>query len=351
MSVQITPTGSGGTAFTVDSETLSATGFLKEKEVIQNEARLPVGFAEFEKNKKQQSGGTRIEVRISDNFHSDTVQFTGAGYDDISLDVRQILYPGWEQWFDAVRPVVISGHEDRVNRGPEKIVALWEERVENSHLGMRLEFVEQLFAGDQSRVSDMLSLNGIDNTDGLLEEDTVGNQSNEVHTLSKTTFASGYAWQNQLRDIINSASENAVDALYGLITDIRRKTRDFSKHRWYWTLALAGHMKKLVAPNEMYMKESDLDQGRRVMMFGGIPVEESMFLPTDGTTTTTYPMSALLLDHANVYWLENTGFWFKMGPVRERDQKDVQAAFIHSMGQLCARDLYTSGIAVRGETW
>lgn len=346
-----TPTGTGGSLFTLDNEVFSATTFAHIKDVIKDQERLPVGFDKLESTRKKEAGGERIMIRISSGWHSDTTQFTGDGYDDIDHAVRKVLNPGFETWADWVRPAVISGHEERINRGPAKIIDLGKERLENVHLGMRLELIEQIFAGTSSPISDVITLCGDDYSTGLIESASYGSQTNVVHELSKGTFNSGWAWQNQAEDALGAASSNLVTAMYRVITRRRQVKRTNKNLVWYVGLEPAGHLKSFLQANERYLSERDLDGGRRVMAFDGVPVEECGFLPIAGSATASKPWSALLWDHEDIYWTEQSGYWFKQGMWKDRDGMDVRSCYVHCMGQLTGRNLFSSGIVVDAEEW
>ena len=59
---------------------------------------------------------------------------------------------------DCIRPVVISGHEERLNRGEAEIVSILESRLQDTEQGFRAEFEEQLLFGNVPSMSDSVTL-------------------------------------------------------------------------------------------------------------------------------------------------------------------------------------------------
>ena len=321
------------TSLTVENQYLTSTMFSRLEE-LKNMVDRPYRFvSDMEKmGKVEKNFGERIIIPFKTNRHSSTTQLTNNGYDPINLSVSPLGTPGWDQPGDWIRPVVISGHEQRINDGAEKVLDILEERVKDAYAGLRQELQQQILSGDVATMSDLNTLNGSDAT-GFIEEHAVGSQVNTNHNINKTTYASLVGFQNQIADGSGNFSANGLDGLDSILARSREVTEGGSKLRWYSTIEAYLLLKTELRSQEQYIKAEDYDGGRMYLTHGMVPIVPIRDLPTDGAVTTNDPWSMLLLDWEHFYFMCKPGYWFKAGEFEKQSGYDVRASFIHLMGQ------------------
>lgn len=339
------------TTLTVSDQLLSTTLFSHMK-TMKSQINKPVPFLEdLEKlGMEEEEGGERMIIPMAFNRHSRTTQLS-TGYEPINLTVKPIGNPGYDGWCDVIRPIVIAGKDNRVNRGKAKIISIMETRSQDAYDGLRMEMQQQLIQGGQAGWSDCNNLNGTDNTTGFLESAAYGSQTNVVHNLSKATYNFSVGWQNQWTDLANSFSTNGLQGMYDMMTRVFALSKG-AKLRWYASIKATNNLKRALNSNERYLSESELDGGKRVMTFGGAPVS-TLFsdMPNAGTNTTATPWSFMLVDFDELKFVKQKGFYFEAGEFETQSGYDVQASFIHTMGQLRVTYLANFGLATKGEVW
>lgn len=296
-----------------------------------------------------EEGGERMLIPFSFNRHSRTTQLS-TGYEPIDLSVNPILTPGYEGWFDAIRPIVISGHEQRINRGKYAVVQILDARTKDVMNGLRLEFQQALLQGGVAAMSDLVPINGVDVSNGFFEAVAYGSQTNVVHNTSKATYATAVGWQNQSGDLANSFSSNGLIKAYDMQTRIM-SISESQKHRWYASINATNFLKRALQSNERYLSERDLDGGKRVMVFGDVPIVTVQDLPNAGTGTTAKPFSMMLVDWNEIKFVRQSGFYMKPAPFEGQPGYNTKAAYVQLMGQLRATYLATSGLLYSGEVW
>lgn len=338
------------TSLTISDQLLTTTMFARMK-MLKSQIDRPTFFADdIEKlAKEEEEGGERMLIPLNFTRHSSTTQLS-TGYEPVNQAVSPLGETGHEAWGDWIRPVLISGHEERLNRGKAKILSMLDERVKDTYNGMRLEWQQALVTGNASNMTDCIGINGSDFTDGVLETSAFGSQSNSVHNVSKSTYATSVGWQNQVVDCQDQFSQFGLIGMYGMMTRVLSVSNP-KKLRWYGSISGVNNIKNALGSQERYLSEAELDGGRRVMSFGDIPIQTLQDLPNAGTNTTGNPFTFILIDFENIQWITQKGYHFKPGAFETQSGYDVRASFLHLMGQMRVRWMASSGVIHSGETY
>ena len=336
----------------VSDEQLTSTGFKRIRKLRSMITRPAPVLRDMEKFAKVDvEGGEKVIVEWKYRRHSASTRLV-SGYETIPLNAQKVLTHGHDGWMDVIRPVVLSGHERRKNRGDAKIIDLWKTRMEDTEEGARLEFEEHLFKANQAALADLNHFNGTDFTDGFIEENPVGSQTNTVHSLSKQTYQSKLWFQNQVGDAAGNASANLLNVLYAGFLQIGTLTDDMSSCIGYGHTSALGELKEAIQTNERYVSEKDLDGGRKVLTYQGYPIRPTRVMPDDGATTgnadddNDKPWSFLFLDWSRLSYQAQKGAYFKFGEARTLEQQDVTVALMNNMGQLIAEGGFGSHLLI-----
>ena len=336
------------TTLVISDQLLSTTAFQLHDEIIDAlDINRPFVENVTRMGKDEKTGGERMIISWRMNRHSQTTQLS-TGYEPINLTVEPVGTPGWEQWCDAIRPIVISGHEERLNRGEAEIVSILESRLQDTEQGFRAEFEEQALLGNVPELSDMVTLNGTIDPTGLLEDAAPGAQTNIIHHVARALHQNAPGFQNQFGDALGVAA-NHLPTLYNTIVRINRLlgVAGTTKNgiRGYQSVAAADQMKTLLFAQERYLTEKELDGGKLVRYFSGIPLEITD-LPTaaGGTAPGANNVSYMFVDHGQIKFTAQAGFYFKLSEFQSQPGYDVRAAYMHLMGQMTGRYFGTSAL-------
>lgn len=300
---------------------------------------------------KQGGDGMRIPLRV--RRHSNTVKLA-TGYEPMDLSVQPTLDGGKIDWLDLARAVVISGHEERINGGPEAMVKIALDREEDTLYHLKMEWQQAILTGNVAAWSDCETLNGIDYTDGWLEHRSYGSQTNTVEAVSKSTYAGQVGWNQQFYDMQNSFSTYGLVGAFAVQSRIESLSMfGDSNGVWYGTRLFGENYKRDLQPQERYATEKDLDGLKRALLLGGKKLKIIyQDLPSAGTNSATYKASAIHVDWNHVKWSVCAGANMKASPYKEcAPLYDVSAKLISHMGQLHTDYLATLALIVRGETY
>lgn len=342
---------------TLDDQYLSSTlqVFLKKEHISLIDYELPF-LAEQEaihgKGKPSKEGGPKVLIPFESEEHSDTTQLSN-GYEPINLSVRAIGKNGEEDWMDCIRPVVISNHEMRLNRGSEsKVIDLLELRTRNTLAGLRRQLHKRIWGVANSGLTDLNTLNGFDFATAFLESAAFGSQSSVVHNISKATYNTTF-WQNQRADGAGSFSANGLIGLDHIGIQARSIRDRGSKNQvWYASTSAIGHLKRAHRSNEQYVGDKEDGMGALILTYDGKRIRINRDMPANsGLTTATDPWSMALIDHDAIYFLSQAGEYFRAGDMKELSGFDCKAAPLHLMGQLVTEWLASSGVLFDAETW
>ena len=343
------------TSLTFDNQLLTTTLYAIIDE-MKSQIDRPVLFVDnIEKNMETEDGGERLIIPLNFDRHSTTTQLS-TGYEPINMTVQPLGTPGFATWGDWIRPVVISGHEERINRGKYKVLDILEERAKDTYNGMRLDFQRQLVTGDVTTLSDCNTINGSGtatsaaDTTGFLETLAVGAQTNTVVNVDKTAHQTSLGWQNQSLDLNGppvSTGTTLIDGLYDQCVRIRElAAENASKLCIYGSLEMGIALKEQIQTFERYVDSKELDAGRTVMMFNGIPIELIRDVGNNGNPAalTETDWGFTIIDHASIKWVSQSGYHFKTGEFVTQSGYDVRASFLHLMGQLKTNYLGSSSV-------
>lgn len=344
-------------SFTFNAEQFTTTAYVAAKEITdQLDYQLPLLARSEEvhgKGTPKEEGGTRVFIGLNFSEHSETTELT-SGYEPINLDITEVGTPGVDDWADSIRPVVISGHEQRINRGSQhKVLDIVSERTKAMMAAYRRQFHKRSWGLASSGLTDVNTLNGDDFSDGFLESIPPPGQTNSVHGVSKATYNFSVGWQNQAVDVANSFSANGLLALDELMVEIGTlKTVPTAKGCWYASRPGFRNLKRAVRSNERYIDQSTLDTGRLTLQYNGYMVEVNRDMPQGATSgLNDGEWSFVFLDHEMIYWLTNGPDYFRMGTFEVQSGYDVTAANCHLMGQWIAKYLGSSGVIINADGW
>lgn len=340
----------GTTSLTIGNEILSTTMHITMKE-FRDGLHLATAFLDAQervhgKAQPSQEGGSRIIQPVTLAVHSNTTALD-SGYERIDLSAADVSRPAVYDFAHVVKPVVISMEEELINAGKARVIAMAEMRTKSVANEMRREFVKQLVAGGVPQWQNKwTTLNGIDYSTGMLEENAVGSQTNSVGGLSKSTYALTTGWQNQTFNGAGSFNANGLAGLY----DLKVETNAVSASGPI-DIILASkngfkNLKRTLQANERYMDDSKLDGGRMAQFWDGVRIEVEPQMPNAGTTTTASPISFYFINSKDIYVMwDPMGYFFLEDFETVSGEYDVRAAKMRCRGQLVAAALGSSGLA------
>lgn len=308
-------------------------------------------------SKKPQDGGELIIEPHEFFEHSRPSRLTGAGFDLIDVNVNTVGYPARWEWADFVQPIGYSGHEKRLNSGGAAVIDIIKQRTANVRRHHDRLKQRAMLIQDTAALTDIIPINGDDYSDGAIEAATPGSgsQNNTYLNISKATFANRPGWQNQYGTGSNSFSVYGVPKLRNLVSSAKRLgdsqgTRGAPKWVFYWSPdCYDNYDKETLLYKRFVNAKGGVDlMGGDQEMFGEVPIKQ---LRTD--MPTTGPWSALLLDHAAFKYHVNQGLDTSQGDWQSMlaAQQDAMISLIHSMIQVSAGYLGTSGVVTAIDTY
>lgn len=290
------------------------------------------------------NGGQRITRSAILAEHSNITQLA-TGYEAVSSSVADVLRSPEFEWCDFVAPIVITKKEELSNKGERAVISIADARMK-SVLGMlKREWELQAIRGTSTVLTEMETLNGIDNTTGWLEEDPFGSQTNTVGGLGKNTYASSN-WQNQSFDVASNFSANGL----GGMTELMIQTQIYAPEGTV-DLILASPTsyrlyKSVLQQNERYMpKETVLDGGRLALAFNGalMYVENNL-----GTGTAANP-SMYFLNSKSMKVVFDSEANFSMSDFEHKSGYAAREAQMFVRTQLVADHLASLGLLYDAE--
>lgn len=339
-------------------EAFSTTAYVAAKEITdQIDYELPLLACMEEahgKGSPKEDGGTQIYISLGFSEHSVPTELS-TGYEPINLDIEEVGEPGVTRWADSLQPVVISGHEKRINRGAKhKILDIVDERTKAAMSAYRRRFHKRSWGTPSVGLTDVNTVNGDNYADGFLESVAPPGQTNVVMGVSKADYSFSVGWQNQAVDAGDSFSQNGLQALDEIgieIMTLKTVSQKFGK--WFASRAGFRNLKRDTRTFERYINKDKLDAGRLALYYNGYEVLANRDAPVGGGTigSDSKEWTFTFLDLESLYFLTNGPDYFRMGTFETQSGYDVTAANIHLMGQWCAKYLGSSGIVFNGDTW
>jgi hypothetical protein len=347
------------TTLTIGNELLSTTMHIVMKEWRDN-VHTSTAFLEAQsrvhgEGKPVQAGGTRVVIPLGFGEHSSTTRMQ-TGYERIDLSVEDVFTPAVYDWAHVVRPIAISSEEELVNQGDAAILSILESRVKMTANALKREYVQQMVKGSVAGWEDWGTLNGVDNTTGYLEEGAVGSgQTNSVGGVDKSTFSGKTGWNNQVFDGTGSFNSNGLAGLYDLMVEINSVSPSGNPNVILASRSGFKNLKRSLSASERYIDTAKLDGGKLSQTWDGVPIDVEYFMPNDGTTTGAAgdsEISFYMLNMNDIYTLWDPKGYFDLGDFETvSGEYDVRAAKLRCRGQLIAKHLGSSGLAIGLDTF
>jgi hypothetical protein len=300
-----------------------------------------------------ETGGVRYSIPFRVQRHSSTTQMDASGFNAVLLDGQEIFKPGSQTWGYWIHPVMVSGREELEYRGSGKILDIFGTRAQDARNHVLAQVEQQVAAGTAPNYSDLITLNGLDDTGGIVEENAVGSQTNVVHSFSKSTYSALAGTQNQIADGGGDFSAN-----FHLLKTMVRRAKDLTPTEgaavdlhWYWDIQLMENWERIIQPQERYTAGGADAQAQEVMVFGNVPIAITDQLPQAGATTTADPVGAYLIDHAAIKMVMQAGTVMNMDAAREVSGHNAMVAFLYNAGQLTVDYWASSGVGFDFQTF
>ena len=346
------------TALTIGNELLSTTMHIVMKEwrdgAHTSTAFLEAQAREHGEGKPTQAGGTRIVIPLGFGEHSKTTRMQ-TGYERIDLSVEDVFVPAVYDWAHVVRPIAISSEEEMVNQGDAAILSILESRVKMTANALKREYVKNVVQGGVAGWEDWGTLNGLDSGSGFLEEDAVLSQTNSVGGVSKSTYSAKTGWQNQVYDGAGSFNSNGLAGLYDMMVEINSVSPSGNPSVILASRSGFKNLKRALSASERYIDTAKLDGGRVSQTWDGVPIDVEYFMPDSGSTTGTAgdnEISFYMLNLNDIHTLWDPKGYFDLGDFETvSGEYDVRAAKLRCRGQLIAKHLGSSGLAIGLDTF
>jgi len=346
------------TTLTIGNELLSTTMHIVMKEwrdnIYTSTAFLEAQTRIHGEGGPTQAGGTRIVQPLGFGEHSNTTRLQ-TGYERIDLSVSDVFQPAVYDFAHVVRPIAISAEEELTNQGDAAILSILENRVTSVANALKREYVEQMVKGGVAGWDDWNTLNGIDRTNGFLENAAAGggSQDSSVGGVSKSTFSSKTGWNNQYFDGSDSFNSNGLAGLYDLLVEINAVSAQGNPNVILASRSGFKNLKRSLQASERYMDEKSLDGGKMSTTFQGIPIDVEYYMPNDvAGGSATNEASFYILNMNDIHCLWDPKGYFDLSDFETvSGEYDVRAAKLRVRGQLIAKHLGSSGLAVNLDTF
>ena len=346
------------TTLTIGNELLSTTMHIVMKEwrdnIYTSTALLDAQTRVHGEGSPTQAGGTRIVQPLGFGEHSKTTRMS-TGYERIDLSVSDVFQPAVYDFAHVVRPVAISAEEELTNQGDAAVLSILENRVTSVANALKRDYVKHIVQGSVAEWDDWNTLNGIDVTNGFLENAAAGGgaQNASVGGVSKATFSSKTGWNNQFFDGSDSFNSNGLAGLYDLMVEINAVSAQGNPNVILASRAGFKNLKRSLQASERYMDEKSLDGGKMSTTFQGVPIDVEYYMPNDVSGgSATNEASFYFLNMNDIYNLWDPKGYFDLSDFETvSGEYDVRAAKLRVRGQLIAKHLGSSGLAVNLDTF
>ena len=207
----------------------STLRILRDREVDNTFRTIPLLEAvQRAGNVEMVDGGQKVDHPVILAEHSNITQLA-TGYESVNLAVKDALRTASFDWCDFVAPVVITEKEQLSNKGSRAIIRIAEARLKSVMGMLKREWCKQTVTGNSTVLSELNTLNGegvnaagawgaattTANTNGFLNRQTFGNQTNVVGGIDKANFTS--SWQNQVADAAAGFAANGLRQMSNLM--------------------------------------------------------------------------------------------------------------------------------------
>ena len=267
-----------------------------------------------------------------------------------------MFQPAVYDFAHVVRPIAISSEEELTNQGDAALLSILENRVTSVANALKREYVKQMVQGSVTGWEDWNTLNGIgtDTTNGFLENAAPGSgsQDSSVGGVSKSTFSSKTGWNNQYFDGADSFNSNGLAGLYDLMVEINAVSAQGNPNVILASRSGFKNLKRALQASERYMDEKSLDGGKMSTTFQGVPIDVEYYMPNAGTSSSTNEASFYILNMNDIHCLWDPKGYFDLSDFETvSGEYDGRAAKLRVRGQLIAKHLGSSGLAVNLDTF
>lgn len=280
-------------------------------------------------NAGKSTGGHTAVIDYKFERHSEPTQLTlGTQYRQPTTVARTQMRSGSEGWAYVIQPVFIGGI-DKLFKDTDAQLGLAVNRTadvknhmyESMEKGLLRGFATSGSWAPEAAVQQfggLLSLNGTDIANGIVEEDSSG--GNTVHGIPRSSYAVATypRFHGVVADVANSASTNLFDRLVDMQTTFEQRGGDMSRVIQYGHPDFIRILAKTLRPELQYLKLNDGETQYNVPALFGKRIKP-VTLPVDGANTATYKWSALglTLGKMGLQLTMHPGWEFTMTPWKE----------------------------------
>jgi hypothetical protein len=295
-------------------------------------------------------GGQKLSVPLILADHSSITQLS-TGYEPVNLAVADSLRNANFEWCDFVAPIVITEKEELSNKGERAIVSIAEARMKSVMGMLQREFEKQVIAGTSTVLTELNTLQGANTTNGFLEHEAFGSQTNSVGGISKAAFPNDF--QNQVVQCAAGFGGGAGTGIANL-TDLYIACQNRTPNAGAPDLILASPTmyslyKGLLYNNERFIGEDTLDGGRLALAFHGAQMYVDPFLPAGAAAPSTQAVSGYALNTDYLRLAMDTDANFKMSDFETISGYCARSAKIYVRCQLYAQHLASQGLICNAE--
>jgi hypothetical protein len=331
----------------VQNDILASTlRILRDKEVDNTFRIIPLLDAVNRLgNVEEVDGGSYIDSPVILTDHSTITQLS-TGYEAVSLAVKDPMRTASYSWCDATAPVVITRKEELSNKGERAIVRIAEARLKQTMGMFKREIEKQLIAGSSTILTDLQTLNGIDDATGWFEDVAFGSQLNTVGGIAKSGFPT--SWQNQTQD--GSFAANGLKKMQQLLIDCQQFAPEGDVDLILASPISYGLYKDELQQLERYTSATEERNmvGRLALQFNGAAmyIEPNLgFTGSLGNKGSMYFLNSKLF---SVYFDKDAKF--ELGDMESISGYAAMSAQIALRMQICSSNLSGHGFLINAET-
>jgi hypothetical protein len=298
-----------------------------------------------------EDGGIKIQRPLALYEHS-TITQLNTGYEPVSLAVNDVMRPAVYEWADFTAPIVVTKKEELENQGEKAIVKIVEARMRSVMGMLRRELNKQLIAGTSTVLSNVNTLAG-NQTNGFLEAENVGNQTNSVGGISKGTFSSTNGWQNQVFDVGAAFGTDGIRGMQEIAIKAGSVAPMGEVQLVLLSEAAMANYRRALFNQERYINEKTLDAGRMQLAFGGAVVEQDLELGFNYTSADfgAAQLSGYFINFDAIKLCMHKDADFTVSPFEHITGTTARAAQLYVKMQLIADHLGSCGVLFDAETF
>ena len=350
----------------IDVESLTNIGIkaaLETRDALKVTPGIIMGFADTvgKTNKRWPDASDRWMAEIQVVEHTSANSFTTGyeQYDDTALTPGRPIAYGL-----AITGLAAKIGERQIRTYGTSRLGDYVKKLSGNCVGiLNRGWNRRVVAGTGVGFGDFLTLNGVDSSAGVFERSVKTSQTNTVGGFNKGTWAAtAPGATNALGDMANAMGSNFFQ-FYNTLTQIELvKPVASGKKFGLMSASFRNGLKRYLTQQERWTNGSDVDGGKIIEHFQGVKFYLDNYMPSTGTSTTTYPISAYILDAEDIFpvWAPAMRFgdtdlpdgYFGAGDFRPvSGLQNVWAMPFSCAGNVVAELFGSSGIIIRGETY